>query len=511
MGRRNRLRFASLIILLIGVLSFASAALADVAPPAQPPGSNIGPGETTRVQMLAETVDVTVRPLAYTGEPHLVDQTASARVKASFTLKNLGSAVERMQVRFPLMDPSGMGDGFGKYPEIQDIQVRVNEKPVTIKRITTPTPNTWDNNAPPIAWAAFDVTFPPGKNVAVDVSYSLKPTGYYPVAELKYILETGAGWSGPIGSADIILHLPYDANPQNVLLGETVSTTGGQLAGGDVRWHYQNLEPTAQDNWVVNIVTPGLWQAVLDARAAAQIAPDDAKAWISLAHTTGQAALDQSGKGWLREDSGGKQLANESAKAYAKAVLLKPDDAVLHVSYADLLWREILQYQFPTANNQPGPGDPALQRCVEEVNAALKLDPKNEQAQSLRDWMQGTYPSIFVVNGEGQLGLATTVPSPQPAPSSTPEQALPSATLPPESPTSTITPLPKATSKPASSTPVLVSSTPAGLATTEASPTPPVSLPTPAALVGLGVVAVALVVSLGVVLLIIWWFSRRQA
>jgi hypothetical protein len=509
MGLRYRQGFASLVILLIGVFTFASAALADVAPPAQPPGSNIGPGETTRVQMLAETVDVTVRPLAYTGEPHLVDQTATAKMNASFTLRNLGTTVERMQVRFPLMDPSGMGDGFGRYPEIQDIQIRVNEKPVSTKRITTPTPNTWDNNAPPIAWAAFDVTFPPGKNVAIDVSYPLKPTGYYPVAEIKYILETGAGWSGPIGSADIILHLPYDANPQNVLLGETVSTSGGQFAGEDVRWHYQNLEPTAQDNWVANIVTPGLWQRVLDSRAAAQAAPDDAKAWISLAHTTGLAAQDQSGKGWLREDNGGRQLADESTKAYARAIALQPDDAVLRASYAEMLWREILQYQYPTSDKQPGPSDAALQRCIEEVNAALKLDPKNEQAQSLRDWMQGTYPSIFVVNGEGQLSLATSLPSPRPTSSSTPEQALPSATSPQALPTSTIPPVPKVTSEPASSTPALASATPAGLVTPEASPTPPVSLPTTADLVGLGVVVVAMVVSLGVVLLIIWWFSRR--
>ena len=146
--------------------------------------------------MQAETVEVTVQSLPYTGQPRLVDKTTQAKVKAGFTMRNLSSTGEKMQVRFPLMDPSGMGDGFGNYPEIQDIQVRVNEKLVPTERITTPTPNTWDQNAPPIAWAAFDVSFPPEKNVAIDVSYTLKPTGYFPVAEFRYILETGAGWRG---------------------------------------------------------------------------------------------------------------------------------------------------------------------------------------------------------------------------------------------------------------------------------------------------------------------------
>jgi hypothetical protein len=510
MGLRYRIRLSFSAIFIVLAFAFASVALADVAPPAQPPGGNIGPGEITQVQMLAETVDITMQPLVYTGEPHLVDQTAIAKVDASFTLRNLGNANERMQVRFPLMDTSGMGDGFGRYPEIQDIRVRVNEKPVTTKRITTPTPNTWDNNAPPIAWAAFNVTFPPEKNISIDVSYLLKPTGYYPVAEFKYILETGAGWRGPIGSADIILHLPYDANLQNVLLGETASTSGGQIAGRDVRWHYQNLEPTAQDNWVVNIVTPRLWQAILDARAAIRAAPDDNKAWASLARATGLAAQDQSGKGWLRENDGGRQLADESARAYARAITLQPNDAVLHASYADLLWREILQYQYPASDNQPGPEDAALQRCAGEVNAALKLDPQNEQVQSLRDWMQGTYPSLFIVNGEGQLTLATSTPSPQPASSSTPGQRLPSATSPRGLPSSAVTPVPKVTVPPVSPTTLLVTSTPARLATSVASPAPPVSSPTPSALAGSGVIAVFLVVSLGVLLLTVWWLSHRR-
>jgi hypothetical protein len=506
---RHRIRAASIPILFLLLLFFAAPAQADVAPPAQPPGGSIGPGEPTQVQMLAETVEVTVQPMPYAGEPQLVDKTTQAKVKASFTMHNLGNAGEKMQVRFPLMDPSGMGDGFGNYPEIQDIQVRVNEKLIPTARITTPTPNTWDKNAPPIAWAAFDVSFPPDKNMAIDVSYTLKPTGYYPVAEFRYILETGAGWRGPIGSADILLRLPYDATPQNVIQGENTSTPGGGYAGNEVRWHYENLEPTAQDNWSGDVVTPGLWQAILDARAAVQSAQPDATAWRLLADTTDLAAQDKSGKGWLREDDAGRRLADESAKAYEKTISLVPDDPGLHAAYAELLWRIILQYKYPTADSQPGPGDATLQRLVDEINSTLKLDPKNEQAQSLSDWIQGTYPEIVSVTDAGRLTLATPASASQTVPTSTPAQ--------PSPPVSTATVIHIATSAPTlvataiPSTPTIRPVSPTALPATTTQPapsTPDRPIAPPGVFVAGGVVVI--LVLLGGVLALVWWLSHKS-
>jgi len=505
MGHRYRIHLASFAILFLWLVSFAAPVQADVAPPAQPPGGSIVPGESTQVQMQSEIVEVTVQPLPYVGEPQLVDKTAQAKVKASFTMRNLGSAVEKMQVRFPLMDPSGMGDGFGNYPEIQDIQVRLNEKLVSTTRITTPTPNTWDKNAPPIAWAAFDATFPPEKNVAIDVSYTLKPTGYYPVAEFRYILETGAGWRGPIGSADIVLRLPYDATPQNVLQGENNSTIGGQYVGNEVRWHYENLEPTARDNWAGDIVTPGLWQSILDARAALRSPQPDATAWRLLATTTSLAAQDKSGKGWLREDDAGRRLVDESANAYEKAVALVPGDPGMHAAYAGLLWRIVLQYKFPTADSQPVTGDATLTRCVNEINSALKLDPKNEQAQSLRDWMQGTYPAIISVTDTGQLNLATPASSSQTAPTTTSTQPSPLASTPTGISTPTRAPTLAPTTVLSTPTARQVSPTSLPATSTPAAPPKPDRPTTPAVVLMAGLV----VVLLGVVLALIWWLSHR--
>src|SRR5262245_22601535 len=103
------------------LLAFAimHAARADIAPPDQPPGSNIGPGGQTQVRMQAERVvlDVRSRAPGSTGaQTQLAGDLAEAQVSGDFGMRNLGAADEQMQVRFPLSDPSGRSSGFGEYP-----------------------------------------------------------------------------------------------------------------------------------------------------------------------------------------------------------------------------------------------------------------------------------------------------------------------------------------------------------------------------------------------------------
>jgi hypothetical protein len=397
----------ALLILACGMILFipGQGARADIAPPSEPPGSNISPGESTQVQMLSETVQIQVQPIHYQSQPRLAAEFALASVKASFVMRNQGESVEQLQVRFPLMDPSGMGDGFGNYPEIPAIQVRVNEKPVTTSRVTSPTPNTWDDNAPPISWAAFNVTFPPGRKVNINVQYSLQPTGYFPVAEFVYILETGAGWYGPIGSADLTLSLPYDANSQNLMYGEYNTTSGGQVNGQSISWHYANLEPTRENNMRVDVVAPQVWMDVLQSRQAVQSNPSNANAWRILAQAAGGAALDASGKGWLRSDPGGQALATESMGAYEKVLALRPKDSNLWVEYENLMVRILIQLDYPTLDKQPTVANDHLQKMVEAVNQALALDPQNEQVQSDAQWAADTYPEVIQQNPNGSLSL----------------------------------------------------------------------------------------------------------
>ena len=83
----RRLVVISIIVIL---LIFPSSASADIAPPAQPPGSNLQPGtESTQVQMQAETVLIDVqagapsKSLGGTAQQHLVALMRVHRVESS--------------------------------------------------------------------------------------------------------------------------------------------------------------------------------------------------------------------------------------------------------------------------------------------------------------------------------------------------------------------------------------------------------------------------------------------
>jgi hypothetical protein len=521
---RNSKIGLSLLILAFGILLLipGQPARADIAPPSEPPGSNISPGDSTQVQMLSETVQIQVQPVAYQSRPRLAAEFALASVKASFVMRNQGQVAEQLQVRFPLMDPSGMGDGFGNYPEIQGIQVRINEKPVTTSRVTSPTPNTWDDNAPPISWAAFTANFPPGRKVNINVQYNLQPTGYFPVAEFVYILETGSGWYGTIGSADLTLSLPYEVNSQNLIYGEYNTTSGGQANGQSITWHYENLEPTRDDNLRVDVVALRVWMNLLQARQVVQTNSGDANAWQTLAQAAGDAALDASGKGWLRTDPGGQALALESMRAYQQVLALRPKNAGLWAEYENLMQRILMQLDYPTHDKQPTASDAHLQKMVEAVNQALALDPQNEQVQSDAQWAASTYSDVIQQNPDGSLSLvgqgqlATEMPLPlsSPLPSQTliPSR-MPSVTITstPAALATTLIPTPSAAvaqlTTPESATPSKPSEM-APASTPSAAPTAPIPRTFVAGAVLAGLCLIVLVALAGIGLAI--WYTRRE-
>ena len=180
----------------IWVLVFLCAALiinparpvfADVAPPANPPGANPSPdGEVTQVRMVDEKVVIHVQ------EETEISEMGTARVWAEFHMLNLGEVSETLMVRFP----TSFNDGFYNYPEIEDLMVYVDNLSVSTSRIKLEgEPEQWDD---PVQWAEFEVVFPPGDTVEIEVDYTLQGTGEYPFVSYSYLLETGAVWNGTI-------------------------------------------------------------------------------------------------------------------------------------------------------------------------------------------------------------------------------------------------------------------------------------------------------------------------
>src|SRR5574340_829925 len=298
-----RTRTAVFLLVLASALLTPAAAPADMAPPMAPPGSTLLPGdESTAVRMLAETVTLTV-------EPDPADpQRTTARTDAVFTMRNLGHAEESMSARFPLSFPDGSSDGYFKYPEIPSISVKIDGHNVPTKReMQPPIEGSGYRERDEVPWAVFDVTFPMDRDVIVEVSYTADAYGYYPQAILEYVLETGAGWYDTIGSADIIVRLPYEATPANILVEETnsisPSTPDAVLVGNEVRWHFEELEPTSDDNIHAVLVAPGLWQAAMRERDLVSRSARDGEAWGRLAKAYKEAA--RLPKGWLRYDPAG--------------------------------------------------------------------------------------------------------------------------------------------------------------------------------------------------------------
>ncbi len=388
----------SIIFLTCILLAVPSAVLADIAPPANPPGTNIQPGaETTQVRMVSETVLIDVRAGNNLG---------TARVTADFTMRNLGSQSESMAVRFPIT----ANDGFGNYPEIKELVIKIDGQQISYQRVNYPDIRYQDQDVP---WAEFNVTFPVGQDVAIQVAYNLNGSGYMPFTAFYYILETGAGWKDTIGSADIILRLPYPASTQNVIMnmqiGWAETPTDGVIEGNEVRWHFDDFEPGLNgpvQNMEFALVAPINWQNILKERDNVTKNPNDSEAWGRLGKSYKEIFL--MGRGY-RTDAGGEQLYQLSIEAYEKCLALKPSDAQWHAGFADLLANRSYWdswFSDPTAD---------VYRALEEIKTALQLAPTDPKVLEVADNIHFMFPDGMTQTESGyDFPWLTQTPTPLP-------------------------------------------------------------------------------------------------
>ena len=436
-------RILQVVVFLCFVLAVSApdSARADVAPPGRPPGSNPEPGaELTQVRMVAETVVLDV--LANTPQGSF----AQAKVAADFTMRNLGTASESMGVRFPL----GSNNGFGEVTEIKNVSVEVDGRPVVTRRIVQDDP-VWGGD--PVPWAEFDVTFPPNQDVNIRVSYLLDGTGEYPFVSFSYIFHTGAGWKDSIGSADLIVRLPYEATTQNVIfedeIGWSRTTTGGVIQGQEIRWRFDNFEPDQSNDFQLSLVMPSAWQKVLKERAAVQANPNDGEAWGRLGKLYKEIFFYRRD---FRHDSGGQELYALSVDAYEKCLSLLPNDAQWHAGFAELLAIHAL---YASMDGQDTRAEAV--RAMREIQRAQEIAPNDAKVQEIAETVFFAFPEGIekLENEYDYLWLTATpeLPTPQPAPVE--PSVAPSAT---ETPLSTPTTVPAKEATPVPSpTPVTAS------------------------------------------------------
>jgi hypothetical protein len=429
-------------MLILGLLSISLGwtfpARADIAPPGFPPGSNVQPGvENTSVRMASEVVTISVMKESgsyqFSNQPQ-ASKVGQARVNAIFIMRNLGQAGESFEVRFPLT--SLRGDGWSGFPEIFDLSVKVNGSRVATHRIekTASSNETPEKYAGP--WAAFTVNFPVGQDVRVELNYTDYGATESPTTRFGYILETGAGWYDTIGSADIILRLPYPINTMNMLVDQT--TSGGTIAGNEMRWHYENLEPSSENNLNFAVILPEVWNQVLIETENVTNSPKNGEAWGRLGKVYKETIFEH---GRPRCWEGAMPEAyQKSFDAYAKAVELLPKDGLWHYGYADLIWIKIA---FCSPYGGVALSEEEKQIFGREFRAALALAPDNQGVKDLRQWLQGADTLDFYNQYVLQLPTGTPlIPTIEPATATT-TVSIPASPLP--QPTGTQTPSPETT------------------------------------------------------------------
>ncbi len=417
-----------LMILFVLVLLVAALALiviqrvwADAAPPPGAAASDIVPSQGTKVQMISETVVLEVRAEPLTRDDYTFTPTV-ALVAADFLMRNLGSVTETMDVRFPMAWPTkeeGVPDLV-----IQGIQVKVDGRQAMTRQV--------DFSGQP--WTTWPVTFAPSRDVRMHVTYRTVATEWYnafhnsmslvdlgdvnSLADLYYILETGAGWRGPIGQGDIIFRFPYSASLEMIESSDffrpayTSTTPSFVTEGHDLRWHFANLEPSSEDNVHLSVITPPVWQAILDARQKVQRRPQDTQAYLQLGEAYWLAVPVKNT--WPEGMSVADHFGPLAEAAFKRAVELAPNDILAHVSYA----------RFLTYHAWSETPEPYYSRALQEVNRVLAMDPHNADAKALAAFLHDTIGAYYLVT-------PTVAPIPGPMQTATVPIAKATVTSPP--------------------------------------------------------------------------------
>lgn len=254
------------LALLAAFLSLAQAlpVHADAAPPWRPPGASIDPGEgfVTHVQMMSEEVLLIVDAQEATSDRKQGDG-GRGQVEAYFVMRNQGESEESFDVWFPL----GASSVYNAQ-EIENFSVWVDGAPVPVSRELKNDPTIENQTVP---WATWPTTFPPGQDVVLRMTYDMTSTEWEPFFTYHYILQTGAGWWGPIGEGSITFRLPYEVNSSNTVLELDQPNAGLNpgyfvVSGSDVIWSFSELEPTPADNVCLTMLRPALWQGIMAAR-----------------------------------------------------------------------------------------------------------------------------------------------------------------------------------------------------------------------------------------------------
>jgi hypothetical protein len=378
--------FSSIGHVLAALLSLSLAflpqnpAFAGTAPPTNSPGGSISPkpgalaapNSTAEISLASQRIELNVTGIsgAEVTPGHDASEAVQATASSTFVLRNSTNTTATQGVFFPLNDVSGIKDSRGNLPAVDGFAATVNGTTVAHSIVTRTNP--YGTSEPPLQWAVISATLPPNGEVSINTAFVAPAAGQLPLAKLNYALDTAAAWAGRVGQSAIVLALPYLATNENVFLDD--STPGGKFDGNSVVWNRRNFEPGNADNLKVTMLAPQVWQAILDARAAATANPSSAEAQRALAQAYQAAIALDNGV----PQSGTGQFVTMAEKTYATAIELNPSSPDLHAELAQLLLDARLASELNTRGAAP-----LLEKIVSALQAALQLDPNHTAAARL--------------------------------------------------------------------------------------------------------------------------------
>jgi hypothetical protein len=388
----------------------------------------------THVQMMSEEILLVVQEAP---EEIPTNRRMIGHVEATFVMRNQGTEGESFDVWFPLVNVSHFEQVWGP---VENFAAWVNGVPAETSLNEGSGP--WDKTVP---WATWPVTFPPGQDVVLRNTYDVAPFAGSTYGSFGYVLETGAGWHGPIGEAAITFRLPYKVNESNTVLHHPYHfwhlphPDAFTISGTDVTWHFSDLEPTQDDNIYLTVLAPSLWEEIIAAQHDVAAMADSPEAHLRLARASVAVLSFRAG---LEPIGNSIALAELAEMSYERALELAPKDVEIHVKYCELLW-----LLWDTDDSLPEDLLPGLER-------ALELAPNNERLLEIKDWVTQaqhrrerptptaalTPPPTFTLvstrtptSGPTHTPTYVATPTIMPAP---PRTSVPALTIPPIIPTS---------------------------------------------------------------------------
>jgi hypothetical protein len=409
-------KVALTILFLFSVFIPPRSVHADMAPPPAPGIGGLAPFEyqDTEVQMVFERVELELKLISDPYNPAI--QTNQIDVTAWFVMHNQGQTDESMQAVFPLSDFNscrydhvvGGVPAFSLYEILPEtFQVSVNGTQVATTTVETDHPHASDTEScqgDKMNWGAFNVTFPVDQDVLVRVNYSMQETfGGDSVQGLEYVLETGAGWKGPIKEGYVIIKFPYTVENDAVLTGTTL---GFQKQQNEIFWSINDLEPKESDNIAVVIISPKSWLRMRDWKESIKKNPSSPESWVNL--LSEYEMIQSTGKGDIRS----REYYAKIAPGYEEAMASNPANADLPANYAQFLFRSCCFYV-------PENFAESRSKILALLNKALALDPKNKTALDLIRTMQDLVNGFEFTPPATIPPTATSLFSPTPSITST--------------------------------------------------------------------------------------------